>query len=87
MLILFGLCLPFFLRAAKIFQLALLLTRSLTIFGTAGVYELIACVRRANENAGNLISVVQFLRILFIIESSQTFMGFRVSQFPLYLEK
>ena len=25
------------------------------------VYELIACVRRANENAGNLISVVQFL--------------------------
>ena len=25
------------------------------------VYELITCVRRANENAGNLISVVQFL--------------------------
>ena len=27
------------------------------------VYELITCVRRANENAGNLISVVQFLII------------------------
>ena len=25
------------------------------------VYELITCVRQANENAGNLISVVQFL--------------------------
>ena len=25
------------------------------------VYELITCVRRANENAGNLISGVQFL--------------------------
>ena len=25
------------------------------------MYELIACVRQANENAGNLISVVQFL--------------------------
>ena len=25
------------------------------------VYELITCVRRANENAGNLISVFQFL--------------------------
>ena len=25
------------------------------------VYELITCVRRANENVGNLISVVQFL--------------------------
>ena len=25
------------------------------------VYELITCVRRANENAGNVISVVQFL--------------------------
>ena len=35
-------------------------TSSLTIFGSA-VYELIACVRRANENARNLISVVQFL--------------------------
>ena len=30
------------------------------------VYELITCVRRANENAGNLISVVQFLINLFI---------------------
>ena len=27
------------------------------------VYELITCVRRANENAGNVISVVQFLII------------------------
>ena len=25
------------------------------------VYELITCVQRANENAGNVISVVQFL--------------------------
>ena len=24
------------------------------------VYELLACIQRANENAGNLISVVQF---------------------------
>ena len=31
------------------------------------IYELIACVRRANENAGNLISVVQFLIKCIII--------------------
>ena len=30
------------------------------------VYELITCVRRANENAGNVISVVQFLIISII---------------------
>ena len=30
------------------------------------VYELITCVRRANENAGNLISVVQFLINMYI---------------------
>ena len=30
------------------------------------VYELITCVRRANENAGNLISVVQFLIYIYI---------------------
>ena len=30
------------------------------------VYELITCVRRANENAGNLISVVQFLINIYI---------------------
>ena len=30
------------------------------------VYELITCVRRANENAGNLISVVQFLICIYI---------------------
>ena len=30
------------------------------------VYELITCVRRANENAGNGISVVQFLIMLII---------------------
>ena len=33
------------------------------------VYELITCVHRANENAGNLISVVQFLIISNIQES------------------
>ena len=30
------------------------------------VYELITCVRRANENAGNLISVVQFLIYIYM---------------------
>ena len=30
------------------------------------VYELITCVRRANENAGNLISGVQFLINVYI---------------------
>ena len=30
------------------------------------VYELITCVRRANENAGNLISGVQFLINIYI---------------------
>ena len=49
-----------FFRAAKMFSARLLLTRSLTILGNQ-VYEVIACVRRANENVGNLISVVQFL--------------------------
>ena len=31
------------------------------------VYELITCVRRANENAGNVISVVQFLIKIYIL--------------------
>ena len=39
-----------------------LMMRSLTIFGSAG-YELITCVRQANENARNLISGVQFFII------------------------
>ena len=30
------------------------------------VYELITCVRRANENAGNVISGVQFLINIYI---------------------
>ena len=34
-----------------------MLTRSLSILGM----NMIVCVRRADENAGNLISVVQFL--------------------------
>ena len=34
---------------------------SLIIFGSAGCMGLITCVRRANETARNLISVVQFL--------------------------
>ena len=39
-----------------------LLTRSLTILIlVVQVYELITCVQRANENAGNVISVGQFL--------------------------
>ena len=45
----------------KCFQLALLLTRSLTILGTA-VTCTDNCVRRANENAGN---VVQFSDVVF----------------------
>ena len=41
--------------------------RSLTILG-AQVCELIACVREAYENAGNVICIVQFLisRIIFL---------------------
>ena len=39
---------------------------SLTIFGSVKVYELITSVRRANENARNLISGVQFLIINII---------------------
>ena len=31
------------------------------------VYELITCVQGANENAGNLISVVQFLINIYIL--------------------
>ena len=37
-----------------------LMTCSLIIFGSAGCMGLITCVQRANENARNLISVVQF---------------------------
>ena len=48
----------FFSKLQKCLQTALLLTRSLSTLVTALVYELIACVRRANENSGNLISVV-----------------------------
>ena len=40
-----------------------LLTRSYLV---VQVYELITYVRRANENAGNLISVVQFLINIYI---------------------
>ena len=32
------------------------------------VHELITCVQRANENAGNLISVVQFLINIYIYD-------------------
>ena len=47
-------------------HLALLRTRSLTIFDTAGMK--LVCVRRAHENVGNLKSVVQFLisRVKFL---------------------
>ena len=38
-----------------------LMTCSLIVFGSAWYMGLITCVRRANENARNLISVVQFL--------------------------
>ena len=34
------------------------------------VYELITCVQKANENAGYLISVVQFLIIMYIHSNS-----------------
>ena len=57
----------------KCFQPALLLTRSLPI--VQYVYELIACVRRANENDGNLISVVQFLIRSNILEYN--FVGYQ----------
>ena len=38
-----------------------LMTCSLIIFGSAGCMGRITCVRRASDNATNLISVVQFL--------------------------
>ena len=43
------------------------------------VYELIGCVRRANENAGNLISVVQFLINLLIYRVSRQIVGLTAS--------
>ena len=44
------------------------------------VYELITCVRRANENAGNLISVVQFLIIEYILGKFRKFWELARSQ-------
>ena len=37
------------------------------------VYELITCVRRANENAGNLISLVQFLIYIYFFLDENVF--------------
>ena len=54
----------FFSEQQKCFQLTLLLTRSLTkIKNTMYNYELIDCVPQADENAGNLLFVAQFLII------------------------
>ena len=39
------------------------------------VYELITCVQQANENAGNLISVVQFLIYIHIYICSLSVLG------------
>ena len=36
------------------------------------VYELITCVRQANENAGNLISVAEFLINLNVLISAMS---------------
>ena len=47
-----------FLRAAKMFSARFIAEAFLD-----HVYELIACIRRANENAGYLMSVLQFLMI------------------------
>ena len=41
------------------------------------VYGLITCVQRANENAGNLISVVQFLINIYLHSVSFLFVRFR----------
>ena len=53
---------PFFLGAAKLCICCCVLRPYLVV----QVYELITCVRRANENAGNVISVVQFLIKMYI---------------------
>ena len=51
----------FFLRPAKMFSARFIAAAFLDHISYSGYFELIACVRRANENAGNLIYVVQFL--------------------------
>ena len=62
-----GFCLPFFPRAAKMFSVCFIADAFLDQIRYGRYMNcMIACVRRANENAGNLISVVQFL----IIENS-----------------
>ena len=55
----------FFSELQKCFQLPLLLTPSLTILGTAGIWTDNLCPQ-SDENAGNLISVVQFLVMVII---------------------
>ena len=42
------------------------------------VYELITCVRRANENAGNLISGVQFLKYIYIYKTELRILDFQL---------
>ena len=45
--------------------------------------ELIACIQKANENAGNLISVVQFLIIIFIHKIGLIYSFAYFNPFPL----
>ena len=48
------------------------------------VYELITCVRRANKNAGNLISVVQFLIYIYFLF---IFLFFCKQRFSIFHQK
>ena len=57
---------PFFLGAAKLCICCCVHWPYLVV----QVYELITCARQANKNAGNVISVVQFLIILFIVRTT-----------------
>ena len=57
----------FFLRVAKMFSAHFIAASFLDHIRYTRYYELIACVRQVNENAGNLTSVVQFLIIAFIL--------------------
>ena len=56
-----GFCRPFFLRAAKMLSACFIADALLD-----HICRTDSCVRRANENAGNLISVVQFLINIFV---------------------
>ena len=54
----------FFLRGAKMFSACFIADIVLWPYWVQQVYEPIACVQQANENAGILISIVQFHTIM-----------------------